>query len=231
MMARNKQVTLILVADETKDSQAATDLLKEAGLPFLVMKGSNQGEPKPPILLVDRKAYQGLGDIQTNLEGIKRSFSSETHSLALTLGVLRRLNASSSMAAFDDRLRVQKVVYLLQRFGLRTKWGFSWYLRGPYSPGLTHAIMDTTPAPLAESQFDRDTVRAIEKFEQHIGQDPSVTDLEAAASLLFIANQMKEPWHSKDELVNEVLGLKPHLDRSRIEHYALEFWDEINHTG
>ncbi len=38
-----------------------------------------------------------------------------------------------TLATFDDRLRYQKTVYLLQSFGIRLGYGYSWYLRGPYS--------------------------------------------------------------------------------------------------
>lgn len=35
---------------------------------------------------------------------------------------------------FDDRLRLQKYVYLIQRLGLSLGYRFNEYLRGPYSP-------------------------------------------------------------------------------------------------
>lgn len=43
----------------------------------------------------------------------------------------------SRLVKFDDRLILQKVVYLLQESGLEMGYRYHWYLRGPYSTGLT----------------------------------------------------------------------------------------------
>lgn len=37
-----------------------------------------------------------------------------------------------SMDEFEGRLSLQKVVYLLQAFGVNLGYSFAWYLRGPY---------------------------------------------------------------------------------------------------
>lgn len=42
-----------------------------------------------------------------------------------------------SMDEFDDRLRLQKTVYLLQAFGINRGYDFGWYLRGPYCSLVT----------------------------------------------------------------------------------------------
>lgn len=39
--------------------------------------------------------------------------------------------------SFDDRLVLQKVVYLMQRKGFQIGYSYRWYLRGPYSSELT----------------------------------------------------------------------------------------------
>jgi len=38
---------------------------------------------------------------------------------------------------FNDRLILQKTVYLLQSAGIHIGYRFRWYLRGPYSPDMT----------------------------------------------------------------------------------------------
>ena len=50
---------------------------------------------------------------------------------------LDELDVSNSITTVDDRKRVQKAVYLGQRAGVDLGYRFSWYLKGPYSPGLT----------------------------------------------------------------------------------------------
>lgn len=57
------------------------------------------------------------------------------------LGYILKLvpNADFKMDGFDDRLRLQKVVYMLQAFGVNLGYGFSWYFRGPYCTSLARA--------------------------------------------------------------------------------------------
>ncbi len=47
--------------------------------------------------------------------------------------ILRQIpGCEFSMDEFEGRLSLQKVVYLLQAFGVNLGYSFSWYLRGPY---------------------------------------------------------------------------------------------------
>lgn len=48
-------------------------------------------------------------------------------------------NSDFKMDGFDDRLRLQKIVYMLQAFGVNLGYGFSWYFRGPYCTSLARA--------------------------------------------------------------------------------------------
>ena len=61
---------------------------------------------------------------------------SNTNRSAIELGyILKHVpGCEFSMDRFDDRLRLQKTVYLLQAFGINRGCEFGWYLRGPYCP-------------------------------------------------------------------------------------------------
>jgi len=50
---------------------------------------------------------------------------------------LRELGEDSSIDGIDNRLRLQKAVYLGQLFGVDLGYRYSWYVKGPYSPPLT----------------------------------------------------------------------------------------------
>lgn len=41
------------------------------------------------------------------------------------------------MDSFSERLKYQKMVYLMQLFGIDLGYRFEWYLRGPYCTELT----------------------------------------------------------------------------------------------
>lgn len=56
--------------------------------------------------------------------------------------VLKAVGLSSDVSGFDSRLILQKSVYLLEEAGIRLGYSFNWYLRGPYSPGLTRDLYD-----------------------------------------------------------------------------------------
>jgi len=51
--------------------------------------------------------------------------------------VLQGLELPLKLTTFDDRLVLQKAIYLAQAAGVDVGYGFKWYLKGPYSPGLT----------------------------------------------------------------------------------------------
>jgi len=50
---------------------------------------------------------------------------------------LQAAEVSLSVRTFNERLILQKAVYLLQAAGIHLGFRFRWYLRGPYSPDMT----------------------------------------------------------------------------------------------
>ena len=50
-----------------------------------------------------------------------------------------------SLKSLDDRILLQKKIYLAQDFGLPLGYGFGWYIHGPYSPDLTQAAFTIIP--------------------------------------------------------------------------------------
>jgi len=56
--------------------------------------------------------------------------------------MLRILNVLTNVSVddFNDRLRLQKIVYLAREIGFDCGFAFDWYVRGPYSPSLTRML-------------------------------------------------------------------------------------------
>lgn len=50
---------------------------------------------------------------------------------------LSELGEQFAIDSLDDRLRLQKAVYLGQLFDVDLGYRYSWYVKGPYSPSLT----------------------------------------------------------------------------------------------
>lgn len=97
-----------------------------------------------------------------------------------------------NMEDFDERLRLQKIVYLLWAYGISLGYGFNWYVRGPYSPKLAsdgYAIDDELFERGGEVRFNNEeqVVESLNRFKEIIGEkinDPLY--LEILASLHYI---------------------------------------------
>jgi hypothetical protein len=110
---------------------------------------------------------------------------------AVLAGVLCRIG-EFSVDSFQERLKLQKTVYLLQAFGIYLGYGFNWYLYGPYSPGLTRDAYEVVPKLKRRSPsppfFDPEAESRFATFEAFLGSrkdDPKW--LEQAASLHLLS--------------------------------------------
>jgi len=124
-----------------------------------------------------------------------------------------------NMDDFQDRLKYQKLVYLMQNYGLPLGYGYSWYVRGPYSPELTKTLFNISNNPSLFTQgrdlkFKNETAVAsqIDKFGKLLGED--LTDpifLEVLASMVFIKKAYCSKKLGKEDIKKLLLSLKPRL--------------------
>ncbi len=56
--------------------------------------------------------------------------------------ILQKLGIDFNIETLNDRIRLQKIVYLLQRCGVNLGYKYSWYTYGPYSRDLTSVYYD-----------------------------------------------------------------------------------------
>jgi len=85
--------------------------------------------------------------------------------------ITSELEDGLKLGDFNDRLIVQKRIYLLQQMGLRCGYGFHWYLRGPYSPELTECAFtlmnDTELQETAKGyRFKPHAIEAINRYKE-----------------------------------------------------------------
>ncbi len=122
-----------------------------------------------------------------------------------------------NMDNFDERLRLQKIVYLLWGYGISLGYGFNWYVRGPYSPQLAsdgYALNDELFEEGSKIKFnDEDKiVESMNKFEEILGEkidDPLY--LEILASMHYIK---KVAFKGRDDFAgisNWLKNQKPYL--------------------
>lgn len=115
-----------------------------------------------------------------------------------------------SVASFDERLILQKSVYLIQSAGIRLGYRFRWYLRGPYSPDMTadaFAIVnggEATKEELKGWKLDEKSAAIGQKLKPLLIRENEATDaqarrLELLASALFLFNTKQADPNKPDE--------------------------------
>lgn len=136
-----------------------------------------------------------------------------------TLGVER-----IDMSEFDNRLKYQKIVYLLQSLtGLSLGYGFNWYLKGPYSSPLAHTLyfIQDNPTVYEESKDikfnqNKEVMNELEKFKEKLGDcfnDPLYLEILASLRYIDIANFNGKGTDVK--LKTKLFEVKPYLNTDK----------------
>lgn len=111
--------------------------------------------------------------------------------------------------SFEDRLILQKAVYLVQAAGVHLGYYYQWYLHGPYSPSLTrdeYAVAADISAGLDECKGWTLDAISLDKLgrlssmfnESHRGK--LATKLELFASVHFLLRRQQIPDNSAAEI-------------------------------
>src|SRR6266516_1363166 len=96
---------------------------------------------------------------------------------------------------FDERLLLQKGVYLLQEAGVHLGYHYRWYLRGPYSTDLASDVFflaghkETVGHELSGWQLDDQSKENISRLRALLTENPLAhlaRRLELLASVLFL---------------------------------------------
>ena len=129
-----------------------------------------------------------------------------------------------SMSEFDSRLKLQKMVYLLQAFGVYLGYDFSWYLRGPYCTVLAangFSLKDVyAKIPPRDIKFDdKKSQKTFEKFLKFV-KDKSVDELEIAASLHYLNQTCKIP---DGQAKSDVENKQPRFTKAQVD----SVWEEM----
>ncbi len=115
---------------------------------------------------------------------------------------LDALGIPVSLGSFDDRLTIQKAVYLAKAAGQDCGHFFRWYLRGPYSSDLTRDVfcmeaeLATGEDESAEWVLPQDVVGRLGKLKQLIPASDRAAraqKLELLASVHFLVDQRQVP--------------------------------------
>lgn len=103
-------------------------------------------------------------------------------------GLLKNVYSSFDMDSFENRLKLQKMVYLLQAYGVNIGYNYSYYLYGPYSRELTRDGFEMPKlGNIKQLTFKKDARKeklgSFTNFIEEYKDDPNW--LETAATLHF----------------------------------------------
>lgn len=124
-------------------------------------------------------------------------------------------NQNINMDGFEDRLKLQKLIYILNFENIRFPYGFTWYIHGPYSSKLTRDGYAFTTREFdvgygySLNEEERKVVERIQNAREML-DDP--TRAELVASFLYLT----ERYGSKEKAHNELMIRKPRFSEDQI---------------
>ncbi len=114
---------------------------------------------------------------------------------------------------FNNRLKIQKYVYLAKYFGLDLGYDFDMYLHGPYSSRLTSSYYDIARRniDLRYLEGNLDNSFKVNEFFNYVGNRDRKW-LEVASTLLELSGYYSD----KECLIEKTVNAKPHIERETV---------------
>ena len=148
---------------------------------------------------------------------------------AKLFSLLNLMGINPKMKDLKERIKIQKIVYLLKSGGFIDDFRFNWYIYGPYSPDLTTTIYEVirNPSDIVYTYNDLPK-NEIRKFKKLIfAGEKTPYDLELLASLQFLKDQARErkidPATVKKKLVEGLITLKPKYNENQVN----DAWNKL----
>jgi hypothetical protein len=125
------------------------------------------------------------------------------------------------------------MVYLFRQLGAENelKFGYNWYVHGPYSPDLTKVLFnpDHSSSKGENSQLSKSALQTINSARNFLGEDfYSVDSLELIVSLIYlIRNGPSGQLKSKQDIAAFLRDKKPQFNPAQVE----AAWKKIKASG
>ena len=133
---------------------------------------------------------------------------------------------------FEDRLEMQKTVYLLQNMGISVgDYKFMWYKHGPYSQILQNDILNLQSVGDINIDFSADAKREIRTLKNAVFKEGLEYNLsqwvECLGSLQFIKESLLPSSAEEGTVLNELKNRKPYLNNDNDNKIALQTLKEL----
>jgi hypothetical protein len=136
---------------------------------------------------------------------------------------IRILNALTTfdLSQFDDRLRLQKLVFLARKLGHDLGYSYNWYARGPYSPSLTRILFsahEQDQLVLEDFELNADERAVVKELGGLLKKDIDNPDaLELLASVWYFIRRRPYTKKERNELIDSIVLLKPKFSKNDVE--------------
>lgn len=129
-----------------------------------------------------------------------------------------------TIETFEDRMRLQKLVYLAKHFGIDLEYNFTLYIRGPYSSELAddyYKIDREYDGEIPEILDELITEEKVDTFIEFV-KDKDTEELELIATLLMVLERHKPfldslPEEEREDLVVKTIqDIKPYFTKDKI---------------
>jgi uncharacterized protein YwgA len=125
---------------------------------------------------------------------------------------LDRLEVGSSIDSIDNRLIIQKAVFLGQCINVPFRYSYSWYVKGPYSPSLASAYYSLDSERSSLFEFNGEIVEKIVQLKQLLDQEKDDSFARWLESLGSVAFLIKRARKAEEEALEAMKKHKPHID-------------------
>lgn len=139
-----------------------------------------------------------------------------------TAVAIRDLNCFS-IETIDDRIMLQKKVYLAQDIGLPLGYGYSWYIHGPYSTDLTAVAYQIIPEgdEAIEKHFLKEPyasmVGKVNGLENEIKKNGlRIGVVQWYELLASIAYWNKRGYDTEGKMINQIKETKPQFSEEQV---------------
>lgn len=133
---------------------------------------------------------------------------------------------------FEERLKMQKMVYLLQNMGISIgDYNFLWYKHGPYSQVLQNDILSEEDIKPIDLKYSNDAKKEIDKLKKAMAEEnlhySQAEWIECLGSLLYIKENVLSSSSNEDDIIKELKKRKPHLDNDTDNKKAFSILDGL----
>lgn len=130
--------------------------------------------------------------------------------------VFKELGVEPKLDTLNDRIKIQKLVYLSEISGIDLGFSFRWYIHGPYSPELTRVLFGKetgTSSNLSNYDFRKE----LDGLKSIIGDAiQSSSSLELIASLHYVLSIAKRQKSSEKAALEIIHEQKPQFTKEDV---------------